>query len=38
VGVAVEAMARRAALHVVQPATVLAWHRSGICLFWTWNR
>ena len=24
-----------AALHVVQPATVLAWHRRGFRLFWT---
>jgi len=37
VGVAVEAMARPAALHVVQPATVLAWHRRGFRLFWTWK-
>ena len=27
----------RAALHVVQPATVLAWHRRGFRLFWTWK-
>jgi transposase InsO family protein len=27
----------RAALHVVQPATVLAWHRRGSRLFWTWK-
>src|SRR5262245_53270742 len=27
----------RAALHVVQPATVLAWHRRGFRLFWTWQ-
>jgi len=26
-----------AALHVVQPATVLAWHRRGFGLFWTWK-
>jgi putative transposase len=26
-----------AALHVVQPATVLAWHRRGFRLFWTWK-
>jgi putative transposase len=25
------------ALHVVQPATVLAWHRRGFRLFWTWK-
>src|SRR6185436_20806828 len=37
VGVDVEAMARPAALHVVQPATVLAWHRRGFRLFWTWK-
>ena len=27
----------RAALHIVQPATVLAWHRRGFRLFWTWK-
>jgi HTH-like domain len=27
----------RSALHVVQPATVLAWHRRGVRLFWTWK-
>jgi transposase InsO family protein len=27
----------RAALHVVQPATVLGWHRRGFRLFWTWK-
>ena len=27
----------KAALHVVQPATVLAWHRRGFRLFWTWK-
>jgi putative transposase len=27
----------RAALRVVQPATVLAWHRRGFRLFWTWR-
>jgi transposase InsO family protein len=26
-----------AALHIVQPATVLAWHRRGFRLFWTWK-
>ena len=26
-----------AALHVVQPATVLAWHRRGFRLLWTWK-
>ncbi len=26
-----------AALRVVQPATVLAWHRRGFRLFWTWK-
>ena len=25
------------ALHVVQPVTVLAWHRRGFRLFWTWK-
>jgi putative transposase len=27
----------RSALHIVQPATVLAWHRRGFRLFWTWK-
>jgi putative transposase len=27
----------RSALHAVQPATVLAWHRHGFRLFWTWK-
>ena len=27
----------RSALHIVQPATVLAWHRRGCRLFWTWT-
>lgn len=27
----------RAPLHVVQPATVLDWHRRGFRLFWTWK-
>jgi transposase InsO family protein len=27
----------REALHVVQPATVLAWHRRGFRLYWTWK-
>ncbi len=27
----------RSALHIVQPATVLAWHRRGFLLFWTWK-
>ncbi len=27
----------REALRVVQPATVLAWHRLGFSLFWTWK-
>ena len=27
----------RLALHIVQPATVLAWHRRGFRLFWTWK-
>ena len=27
----------RSALHVVQPATVIAWHRRGFRLFWTWK-
>jgi len=27
----------RSALQVVQPATVLAWHRHGFRLYWTWK-
>ena len=27
----------RAALVIVQPATVIAWHRQGFRLFWTWK-
>ena len=27
----------RSTLHVVQPATVVAWHRRGFRLFWTWK-
>ena len=27
----------RAALHLVKPATVIAWHRRGFHLFWTWK-
>jgi len=27
----------RSALHVVQPATVIGWHRRGFRLFWTWK-
>jgi len=27
----------RSALHIVQPETVLAWHRHGFRLFWTWK-
>ena len=27
----------RSALHVAQPTTVLAWHRRGFSLFWTWK-
>jgi putative transposase len=27
----------RSALAIVQPDTVLAWHRAGFCLFWTWK-
>jgi hypothetical protein len=22
---------------IVQPETVIAWHRKGLCLFWTWK-
>ena len=28
----------RAALVIVQPETVIAWHRRGFRLFWTWKR
>jgi putative transposase len=28
---------RRSALEIVQPATVIAWHRQGFRLFWTWT-
>jgi len=27
----------RSALAIVQPETVLAWHRAGVRLFWTWK-
>src|SRR5215471_10201278 len=27
----------RSALAIVKPETVLAWHRAGFRLFWTWN-
>ena len=27
----------RSALAIVQPETVLAWHRAGFRLFWTWR-
>src|SRR5690349_20517178 len=27
----------RSALAVVQPETVIAWHRKGFRLFWTWK-
>jgi len=27
----------RSALDIVQPATVIAWHRKGFRLFWTWK-
>ena len=27
----------RSALHIVQPETVIAWHRYGFRLFWTWK-
>ena len=27
----------RSALAIVQPETVIAWHRKGFCLFWTWK-
>jgi putative transposase len=28
---------RRSALHIVKPETVIAWHRKGFRLFWTWK-
>src|SRR5271166_2331536 len=27
----------RSALDIVKPATVIAWHRKGFRLFWTWR-
>src|SRR5215470_19899770 len=27
----------RSALRIVKPATVIAWHREGFRLFWTWK-
>jgi putative transposase len=27
----------RSALHLVKPETVIAWHRRGFRLFWTWK-
>ena len=27
----------RSALHIVRPETVVAWHRRGFLLFWTWK-
>jgi hypothetical protein len=27
----------QSAMHIVQPDTVVAWHRRGSCLFWTWK-
>src|ERR1700687_726947 len=27
----------RAAIVIVKPETVLAWHRRGFCLLWTWR-
>jgi len=29
--------AGRSAVHIVKPATVIAWHRRGFRLFWTWK-
>ena len=38
VGVAVVLLARLAlVIHIVKPETVLAWHRRGFRLFWTWK-
>jgi hypothetical protein len=28
---------RRSALAIVKPETVVAWHRAGLRLFWTWK-
>ena len=27
----------REAIHIVKPDTVIAWHRQGFRLFWTWK-
>jgi putative transposase len=27
----------RSAIHIVKPETVIAWHRRGFRLFWTWK-
>jgi putative transposase len=27
----------RSAIHIVKPETVLAWHRRGFRVFWTWK-
>ncbi|HYT67789.1 MAG TPA: hypothetical protein VEL51_15275, partial [Vicinamibacterales bacterium] len=27
----------RTAVHIVKPETVIAWHRRGFRLFWTWT-
>jgi putative transposase len=27
----------RSALYIVKPDTVIAWHRQGFRLFWTWK-
>ena len=27
----------RSVIHIVKPETVLAWHRRGFRLFWTWK-
>ena len=27
----------RSAIHIVKPETVLAWHRRGFRMFWTWK-
>jgi hypothetical protein len=38
VGVALALVARRrSAVHIVKPKTVIAWHRAGFRLFWTWK-
>ena len=28
----------RSAVHIVQPETIIVWHRRGFRLFWRWKR